>query len=114
MTQQSIEAQKAGGSSLLASESAANLKLSDYLLKSTDRLNELTQTNLKTKQQLDAVTQSDSALDEQINVLKGSCCSPRSSTSRNRRCPVSRSTATWQTISPTFACTSSRSTSSVS
>ena len=69
---QSIEAQKAGGSSLLATESAANLKLSDYLLKSTDRLNELTQKNLQTKQQLDSVTQSDSALDEQINVLKGS------------------------------------------
>jgi potassium efflux system protein len=72
VTQQSIEAQKAGGSSLLATESAANLKLSDYLLKSTDRLNDLTQKNLQTKQQLDAVTQSDSALDEQINVLKGS------------------------------------------
>ncbi|MDP9029011.1 MAG: mechanosensitive channel MscK, partial [Pseudomonadota bacterium] len=72
VTQQSIEAQKAGGSSLLATESAANLKLSDYLLKSTDRLNELTQKNLQTKQQLDSVTQSDSALDEQINVLKGS------------------------------------------
>jgi potassium efflux system protein len=42
VTQQSIEAQKAGGSSLLATESAANLKLSDYLLKSTDRLNEVT------------------------------------------------------------------------
>ncbi|MDU1662273.1 MAG: hypothetical protein E6861_22775, partial [Stenotrophomonas maltophilia] len=64
--------QKAGGSSLLATESAANLKLSDYLLKSTDRLNELTQQNLQTKQLLDNVTQSDSALDEQINVLKGS------------------------------------------
>ena len=72
VTQQSIEAQKAGGSSLLATESAANLKLSDYLLKSTDRLNEVTQQNLQTKQQLDSVTQSDSALDEQINVLKGS------------------------------------------
>ncbi|WP_347903527.1 mechanosensitive channel MscK [Pseudomonas purpurea] len=72
VTQQSIEAQKAGSSSLLATESAANLKLSDYLLKSTDRLNELTQQNLQTKQQLDSVTQSDSALDEQINVLKGS------------------------------------------
>jgi potassium efflux system protein len=72
VTQQSIEAQKAGGSSLLATESAANLKLSDYLLKSTDRLNEVTQQNLQTKQQLDTVTQSDSALDEQINVLKGS------------------------------------------
>jgi potassium efflux system protein len=72
VTQQSIEAQKAGGSSLLATESATNLKLSDYLLKSTDRLNELTQQNLKTKQQLDTLTQSDQALDEQINVLKGS------------------------------------------
>ncbi|WP_176518444.1 hypothetical protein, partial [Pseudomonas faucium] len=33
VTQQSIEAQKAGGSSILARESEANLKLSDCLLK---------------------------------------------------------------------------------
>jgi potassium efflux system protein len=72
VTQLSIEAQKAGGSSLLATESAANLKLSDYLLRGTDRLNELTQQNLKTKTQLDAITQTDQALDEQINVLSGS------------------------------------------
>ncbi|MHA6163161.1 mechanosensitive channel MscK [Pseudomonas sichuanensis] len=72
VTQQSIEAQKAGGSTVLANESTANLKLSDYLLKSTDRLNELTQQNLRTKQQLDSLTQADQALDEQINVLKGS------------------------------------------
>ena len=72
VTQLSIEAQKAGGSSLLATESAANLKLSDYLLRGTDRLNELTQQNLKTKTQLDAITQTDAALDEQINVLSGS------------------------------------------
>ncbi|MGE8169265.1 mechanosensitive channel MscK [Pseudomonas putida] len=72
VTQQSIEAQKAGGSTLLANESATNLKLSDYLLKSTDRLNELTQQNLRTKQQLDSLTQADQALDEQISVLKGS------------------------------------------
>nr|WP_314492368.1 mechanosensitive channel MscK [uncultured Pseudomonas sp.] len=72
VTQQSLEAQKAGGSTLLASESADNLELSDYLLKSTDRLNELTQQNLRVKQQLDNVTQADQALDEQINVLKGS------------------------------------------
>ncbi|CAN1595266.1 mechanosensitive channel MscK [Pseudomonas sp. B21-028] len=72
VTQQSIEAQKAGGSSLLATESATNLKLSDYLLKSTDRLNEVTQQNLRTKQLLDSVTQTDAALDEQISVLKGS------------------------------------------
>ncbi|MCV4340151.1 mechanosensitive channel MscK [Pseudomonas capsici] len=68
----SLEAQKAGSSSLLATESAANLKLSDYLLRGTDRLNELTQQNLKTKQQLDNLTQTDQALSEQINVLSGS------------------------------------------
>ena len=68
----SLEAQKAGGSSLLATESAANLKLSDYLLRGTDRLNELTQRNLRTKQQLDNLTQTDQALSEQINVLSGS------------------------------------------
>ncbi|WP_218723355.1 mechanosensitive channel MscK [Pseudomonas bubulae] len=72
VTEQSIEAKKSGSSSLLATESAINLKLSDYLLRSTDRLNEVTQQNLQTKQQLDNVTQSDQALDEQINVLKGS------------------------------------------
>ena len=52
VTEQSIEAQKSGSSSLLATESAINLKLSDYLLRSTDRLNEVTQQNLETKQQL--------------------------------------------------------------
>lgn len=70
--QLALEAQKAGGSSLLATESAANLKLSDYLLRGTDRLNELTQQNLRTKQQLDNLTQTDQALSEQINVLSGS------------------------------------------
>ncbi len=72
VTQQSLEAQKAGSSTLLATESTANVKLSDYLLKSTDRLNEVTQQNLSTKQQLDSLTQADQALDEQIDVLKGS------------------------------------------
>ncbi|MGV8916946.1 MAG: mechanosensitive channel MscK [Pseudomonas sp.] len=72
VTQLSIEAQKTGGSSLLTTESAANLKLSDYLLRGTDRLNDLTQQNLKTKQQLDSLTQTNQALDEQINVLRGS------------------------------------------
>ena len=72
VTQQSLEAQKAGNSALLATENATNLRLSDYLLKSTDRLNEVTQQNLKAKQQLDTLNQADQALDEQINVLKGS------------------------------------------
>ncbi|WP_263143811.1 mechanosensitive channel MscK [Pseudomonas sp. RIT-PI-AD] len=68
----SKEAQKASPDSLLAQESAKNLKLSDYLLRSTDRLNELTQRNLQTKQQQDNLNQADQALEEQISVLKGS------------------------------------------
>ncbi|WP_371318655.1 mechanosensitive channel MscK [Pseudomonas sp. sia0905] len=73
VAEQSMEAEKVGGSdSLLARESAINLKLSDYLLRGTDRLNELTQLNLRTQQQLDTLNQTDQALDEQINVLQGS------------------------------------------
>ncbi len=68
----SKEAQNAGSDSVVAIESAENLKLSDYLLRATDRLNDLTKENLLTKQQLDSVNQADQSLEEQINVLKGS------------------------------------------
>lgn len=68
----SREAEKATPDSLLAKESAANLKLSDYLLKATERLNNLNRQNLEVKQQLDNVTQAGQALNEQIDVLKGS------------------------------------------
>jgi potassium efflux system protein len=68
----SKEAQNAGSDSVVALESAQNLKLSDYLLRATDRLNDLTKENLLTKQQLDSVNQADQSLEEQINVLKGS------------------------------------------
>ena len=72
LAEQSREVEKAGTDSLLAQESALNLKLSDYLLRATDRLNELTRLNLQTKQQLDSLSQSDQALEEQISVLQGS------------------------------------------
>ncbi|MHA6492249.1 mechanosensitive channel MscK [Pseudomonas borbori] len=72
VAEQSLEAKKAGSGSLLASESAHNLRLSDYLLRATDRLNQLTQQNLQTKQNLDTLDQSDQALEEQISVLQGS------------------------------------------
>ncbi|WP_339523318.1 mechanosensitive channel MscK [Pseudomonas sp. EA_35y_Pfl2_R111] len=72
VAEQSREAEKAGSGTVLARESALNLKLSDYLLRSTDRLNELTRLNLQTKQQLDSLNQSDQALAEQISVLQGS------------------------------------------
>lgn len=68
----SKDSQAAGTDSLLSQQSAANLKLSDYLLRTTDRLNTLTRRNLEAKQQLDNLTQGEQALDEQINVLRGS------------------------------------------
>lgn len=58
--------------SLLATQADLNLALSDYLLKATDRANELIRKNIETKQQLDSITQAEQALDEQIDVLKGS------------------------------------------
>ncbi|WP_287030841.1 mechanosensitive channel MscK [Pseudomonas sp. UBA6310] len=69
---QSAEAQKLSPDSLLAQESSENLQLSDYLLKATDRLSELNRLNLEARQKLDNLTQADQALEEQINVLKGS------------------------------------------
>ena len=68
----SVEVAKAGTDSLLAKETADNLQLSDYLLKATTRVNELTQENLKSKQLQDSINQSEQALNEQIEVLKGS------------------------------------------
>src|SRR5690606_14292856 len=72
VAEQSREAKRAGSDKLLAGESNLNLKLSDYLLRATERLNQLTQENLKTRQQLDNLVQADQALDEQIGVLQGS------------------------------------------
>lgn len=66
------ENQQAGSDNLLSQQSAENLKLSDHLLRTTERLNELTQKNLQTRQQLDSLSQTEQALEEQINVLRGS------------------------------------------
>lgn len=72
LEEQSLEAQKLGSDGLLANESSLNIKLSDYLLRATDRLNQLTRQNLETKQKLDNLNQAGQALDEQISVLQGS------------------------------------------
>lgn len=72
VAEQAQSAEKLGTDGLLSRESALNVKYSDYLLKATNRLNLITQKNLQTKQQLDAVNQSDQALDQQISVLQGS------------------------------------------
>jgi len=72
VAEQSREAERASSDRLLARESSLNLKLSDYLLRATDRLNGLTEQNLQTRQQLDNLNQANRALDEQIRVLQGS------------------------------------------
>ena len=68
----SLKAEKAGSDKLLPAESAENRRLSGYLLRATERLNDLTQQNLQTRQQLDTLNQADQALEEQIAVLEGS------------------------------------------
>lgn len=72
VAEQSLEAERASSDRLLARESSLNLKLSDYLLRATERLNGLTEQNLQTRQQLDNLNQANQALDEQIRVLQGS------------------------------------------
>ncbi|TWI54188.1 potassium efflux system protein [Pseudomonas duriflava] len=64
--------QAANANDVLAQESKLNLTLSDYLLRATDRLNDLTRRSLETKQQLDQLRQTSETLDQQINVLRGS------------------------------------------
>ena len=68
----SLKAEKAGSDKLLPAESAENKRLSGYLLRATERLNDLTQLNLQTRQQLDTLNQADQALEELIAVLEGS------------------------------------------
>ncbi|AVR86982.1 mechanosensitive channel MscK [Thauera aromatica] len=66
------EGRHAGTGGLLAREAAANQQLSDYLLRTTEHLNTLTQRNLATRQQLDSLNRNRSLIDEQIEVLQGS------------------------------------------
>src|SRR5690606_11442536 len=68
----SAKAEKAGPDKLLPAEREENRRLSGYLLRATERLNDLTQRNLQTRQQLDILSQTDQALEEQIAVLEGS------------------------------------------
>ncbi len=72
VAQFSLKAEQAGSDKLLPAESEENRKLSGYLLRATERLNDLTQLNLQTRQQLDTLNQADQALEEQIAVLEGS------------------------------------------
>lgn len=58
--------------SLLDQQTDINLFLSNRLLSTTDRANELIRKNIESRQQLDALKQAEQALDQQIAVLKGS------------------------------------------
>ncbi|HWS75683.1 MAG TPA: mechanosensitive channel MscK [Quisquiliibacterium sp.] len=62
----------AGQDGILARETEINRRLSEFLLRSTDRLNDITQRNLQARQQLDALLQAEKTLEEQISVLQGS------------------------------------------
>lgn len=57
---------------LLRQESEINLKLSEYLLRSNNHLNDLAKLNLLTKQQLDAAHHIEDTLSEQAIALRGS------------------------------------------
>lgn len=57
---------------LLKNESKTNVELSEYLLQSNNKLNEITKLNTKYKQQLDTTKHIEETLTEQVNALKGS------------------------------------------
>lgn len=61
-----------GEGGLLVREAEVNHRLSEFLLRTTDQLNDLTQRNMRARQQLDALTQAEKTLEEQISVLHGS------------------------------------------
>jgi len=66
------EVLQAGNQQLLREQGTLNRRLSEELLRATNQLGELTRKNILTKQQIDSVTQIESALDQQIGVLEGS------------------------------------------
>src|SRR5690554_1729229 len=57
---------------LLHKQSLTNQRLSEELLATSNRISALSRRNIQTTQQLDYLTQQESALDQQISVLEGS------------------------------------------
>ncbi|HYQ37608.1 MAG TPA: mechanosensitive channel MscK [Pseudomonas sp.] len=72
VAQLSRDSQDNGSGSLLDEQASLNFELSNRLLSSTDRANELIRKNIEAKQQLDSLKQAEQTLDQQIAVLKGS------------------------------------------
>ena len=85
--QATLEARSASPDRLIAQETARNLQLTDHLLRITDRRNEVTQTNLRTRQRLESLTQSEQVLGEQIEALKGSLLLAQILMEQKRRLP---------------------------
>jgi potassium efflux system protein len=67
-----IGSESEAASALVTAQLRINRRLSDQLLKSTQRLNTLTRENLQARQQLDTLRQLDTDLQAQINALQGS------------------------------------------
>ncbi|AXA65669.1 mechanosensitive channel MscK [Pseudomonas oryzihabitans] len=72
LAEASRESEKTAGDDVLSQETGLNLQLSDYLLRATDRLNDLNRRNLESRQQLDQLKQTSENMEQQIGVLKGS------------------------------------------
>lgn len=72
LAEASRESEKTAGDDVLSQETGLNLQLSDYLLRATDRLNDLNRRNLESRQQLDQLKQTTENMEQQIGVLKGS------------------------------------------
>ena len=81
------QALQAGNQRLLREQGALNRRLSEELLRATNQLGELTRKNIQTKQQIDSVTQIESALDQQIGVLEGSVLLSRILHQQNKALP---------------------------
>ena len=81
------EVPKADSDQLLAQQTRYNLELTEYLLRVTDRLNEVTQANLLTRQRLENLTQGQQALGQQIDALRGSLLLAQILLEQKRRLP---------------------------
>lgn len=66
------ESQQISNHQLLHKQSLINQRLSEELLESSNRISSLSRRNIRTTQQIDHLTQQESALDQQISVLEGS------------------------------------------
>ncbi|PRB80167.1 mechanosensitive channel MscK [Pseudomonas sp. MYb185] len=66
------ESQQISNHQLLHKQSLINQRLSEELLESSNRISTLSRRNIRTTQQIDHLTQQESALDQQISVLEGS------------------------------------------